>query len=249
MAVLNVQKFDINKIINGASIYIYDNRKQDAMVLLKEILPKKNINRGIVITNNKDYESVIPKQHIYENYTPELVKSFVLGQHNLCNKKYKQIKERKESNGRGHVHPTFEDAIIDSSAYFIMDDCMEDFEWIKERSIKTIVYNNRHLNILNIMVSSYLLYIPPQYMANIDYIFIFPDNDESTYKHLYKQFGGYFANFKMFKNTLKYLYTKSNKVGEECISRYCLVINYTRSARDIGEIICWHEIEYSRITF
>ena len=86
------------------------------------------------------------------------------------------------------VNPT-----IDPRAFLVLDDCLYDNSWTKDKNVRSLFMNGRHFKILFIITMQYALGIPPNLRTNIDYIFILRENYVSNRKILYEHHNRIFA--------------------------------------------------------
>ena len=103
---------------------------------------------------------------------------------------------------------------LDNRTFLILDDCLYDNSWQKDKNIRNIFMNGRHYNILFILTMQFALGIPPNLRTNIDYVFILRENIVSNRKRIYDHYAGMFPTFDMFCSTM-----------DQCTENYeCLVI-------------------------
>ena len=89
-------------------------------------------------------------------------------------KRQKQLKKRIRSG----------ESNIDNRAFLILDDCLYDNQWKKDKRIREIFMNGRHWNIMFILIMQYALGVPPNLRSNIDWVFILRENIVSNRKRL-----------------------------------------------------------------
>jgi hypothetical protein len=80
----------------------------------------------------------------------------------------------------------------------ILDDCLYDSSWTKDKYVRSIFMNGRHFKILFLITMQYPLGIPPNLRSNIDYVFILRDNTVGNRKRIYENYAGMFPNFDIF---------------------------------------------------
>lgn len=225
MTALNLRKFDINNIAKGSIVYLYGKRNTGKSFLVRDLLhSKRDIPMGIVVSPtemaNKFYSDMVPPMFIYDEYSQHLIESLVKRQIKVVKKMEKQKLDYGNSN-------------IDPFIFFIMDDCIGDTTWTKDKNIKTLFVNGRHLKVLYILTSQYPLAIPPLFRTNIDYVFILRDNIINNRKRLYDNFAGMFPTFDMF-----------NQVMDQCTENYeCIVIDCVNKSNKIEDIVFWYKAD------
>lgn len=167
---------------------------------------------------NETYKPHVPSMFIHEEYTPELVESFLSRQKMMI----KNIKnDRNYSN-------------VDPRAFLIFDDCLYDNKsWINDRNVKWIFMNGRHGKITFIITMQYLLGIPPGLRTQVDYLFICKETKQNNKRKLFDHYAGMFPNFDMF-----------NKVLVECTKdRGCLVIDNSTNSDKLEDQVFWYKAD------
>ena len=98
---------------------------------------KRQIPVGTVISPtenaNKFYSLIIPPIFIHDEYQESIISNFM--------KRQKQLKKKIRS---GNTE-------IDNRAFLILDDCLYDNQWKKDKRIREIFMNGRHWNIMFIL--------------------------------------------------------------------------------------------------
>ena len=61
---------------------------------------------------------------------------------------------------------------IDPRAFLILDDCLYDNTWSKDKWMRSVFMNGRHYKLLFLLTMQYALGVPPNLRTNIDYVFI-----------------------------------------------------------------------------
>lgn len=80
----------------------------------------------------------------------------------------------------------------------ILDDCLYDSSWTKDKGIRSIFMNGRHHKILFLVTMQYPLGITPTLRSNVDYVFILRENIVSNRKRIYENYAGMFPSFDIF---------------------------------------------------
>ena len=179
---------------------------------------------GVVISPtesaNHNFEPVVPKMLIYDEYKPEIIARFldrqrkVMEQYNAEMKKY----------GRTDLDPR---------AFLILDDCLYDKSWVNDPNIRFIFMNGRHLKIFLLITMQYAMGIPPQLRANIDYVFINRNNMVKEREKLYHQYAGMFPTLDMF-----------HQVMSACTENYeCLVIDKKSQSNKLEDQVYWYKAD------
>jgi hypothetical protein len=132
----------------------------------------------------------------------------------------------KEINSYGHTN-------IDPRAFLVLDDCLYDSSWTKDKNVRALFMNGRHLKVFFIISMQYPLGIPPNLRTNIDYIFILRENIVANRKRIYDNYAGMFQNFEIFC-----------QVMDQCTENYeCLVIDNTTKSNKLEDNVFWYKAE------
>ena len=221
---LHLKKFDMRSIKDDSVIALIGKRETGKSFLAKDILYyKKNFPIGIVISAtenaNKFYGDFVPKQYIYEEYDKKIIKNIIKSQTTSV-----QNKKQMEQDHNGNCH-------YDSRFFLIMDDCLYDTKWSKDKEIRRVFMNGRHYDILFIIIMQYPLGIPPNLRCNIDYTFILRENITSNRKRIYEHYAGMFPDFPIFC-----------QVMDACTENYeCLVIHNNAKSNKLEDQVFWYK--------
>ena len=122
---------------------------------------------------------------------------------------------------------------IDPRAFLILDDCLYDNSWQKDKNVRSCFMNGRHYKLMFILTMQFALGIPPNLRTNIDYVFILRENIWSNRKRLYDHYAGMFPTFEMFCETM-----------DQCTENYeCLVIDNTSKSNKIEDQVYWYRAD------
>ena len=122
---------------------------------------------------------------------------------------------------------------VDPRAFLILDDCLYDNTWSKDKWMRSVFMNGRHYKLLFLLTMQYALGVPPNLRTNIDYVFILRENYVSNRKRLYEHYAGMFPNFDMFC-----------QVMDQCTENYeCLVINNNAKSNKLEDQVFWYKAE------
>jgi hypothetical protein len=183
----------------------------------------QNIPVGQVISGteaaNSFYGEIVPKLFIHDEFKPEIIANIL--------KRQKSMVENMKSNPN-----------IDPRAFLILDDCLYDNSWIKDKNVRSVFMNGRHYKLLFILTMQFALGIPPNLRTNIDYVFILRENYVSNRKRIYEHYAGMFPTFEMFC-----------QVMDQCTENYeCLVINNNSKSNKLQDQVFWYKAD-ARPTF
>jgi len=216
---VQLRKFDINDIKDDKVVVLIGKRETGKSFLCKDILyHHSTIPVGQVISGteaaNEFYSKMVPKLFIHEEYQPPIIQN-ILKRQKLMIEKCKTCQT------------------TDPRAFLILDDCLYDNSWTKDKNVRSLFMNGRHFKILFIITMQYALGIPPNLRTNIDYIFILRENYVSNRKRLYEHYAGMFPNFEMFC-----------QVMDQCTENYeCLVIHNNAKSNKLADQVFWYKAE------
>jgi hypothetical protein len=216
---VQLRKFDINDIKDDKVVVLIGKRETGKSFLCKDILyHHSTIPVGQVISGteaaNEFYSKMVPKLFIHEEYQPPIIQNIL--------KRQKMMIEKCKSCQS-----------TDPRAFLILDDCLYDNSWTKDKNVRSLFMNGRHFKILFIITMQYALGIPPNLRTNIDYIFILRENYQSNRKRLYEHYAGMFPNFEMFC-----------QVMDQCTENFeCLVIHNNAKSNKLADQVFWYKAE------
>ena len=217
MVSVQLKKFDMTSIADDKVVVFVGKRETGKSFLVRDMLYyKQDIPVGTVISGteaaNSFYSSMMPSLFIHGEFTEEIVTNYLKRQRKIV----------QEYNSNDHVDPR---------AFFILDDCLYDNTWIKNKNIRSMFMNGRHYKSLFVITMQYALGIPPNLRTNIDYIFILRENILANRKRIFEQYAGMFPSFDIF-----------NQVMDQCTENYeCLVINNNSKSNKLEEQVFWYK--------
>jgi len=229
---LELKKFDMRKIrfdnsqtSSGPVIVFIGRRDTGKSFLVRDLLYyHQEIPIGTVISGteagNGFYGSHVPKLFIHDEYNTAIVEN-VLKRQKLV---IKQIKKERTAYGRSN---------IDGRAFVILDDCLWDNGWAKDKMMRLLFMNGRHWKIMTVITMQYPLGIPPNLRTNIDYVFILREPYLTNRKRIYENYAGMFPTFESFC-----------QVMDQCTENYeCLVIDNNSKSNKLEDQIFWYKAE------
>lgn len=221
---IQIKKFDLSKIKTTSNIIIIGKRATGKSTLVKNLLHinKDSYPYGKVVSPAEGcegfYSQFIPESLISENCDIEEIDTFVHRQNMINRKNHKTGK-----------------SVLENRAFLVLDNCLDDNSWCKERIFKELYYNGRCRGISLINAIPFPLGIPPSLRTNIDYTFIFYDSNQSNRKRIYDMYGGIFPTFEIF-----------NQVMDKFIEGYkCLVIDNVTRSNKFEDIVFWFQSDPS----
>tara|TARA_B100000686_G_C16789240_1_gene977436 strand:- start:744 stop:1535 length:792 start_codon:yes stop_codon:yes gene_type:complete len=216
---LELKKFDMTQISDDKVVVLIGKRDTGKSFLCRDILyHHRDIPVGQVISGtegaNQFYQKIVPKLFIHGEFSTEIIQNML---------KRQKIMIDKLNSGK--------DLKTDPRAFLILDDCLYDNSWAKDKYMRSIFMNGRHFKLLFLLTMQYALGIPPNLRTNIDYVFILRENYVSNRKRLYEHYAGMFPTFEMFC-----------QVMDQCTENYeCLVINNNAKSNKLSDQVFWYK--------
>jgi len=228
---LELKKFNMRDISfkpnenKGPVIVLIGRRDTGKSFLVRDLLfYQQDIPVGTVISGteagNSFYSEHIPKLFIHDEYNTSIIENILKRQKTCMKQVIKEMQTYKKSN-------------IDPRTFVILDDCLYDSSWTKDKLMRLLFMNGRHWKILLIITMQYPLGIPPNLRTNIDYVFILREPYINNRKKIYENYAGMFPTFESFC-----------QVMDQCTENYeCLVINNNAKSNKLTEQIFWYKAE------
>jgi AAA+ ATPase superfamily predicted ATPase len=190
---LELKKFDMKRITflkdenKGPVIVLIGRRDTGKSYLVRDLLyHHRDIPIGTVISGteagNGFYSSHIPKLFIHDEYSSNIIENILKRQKSVMKEVQKQIQMYKSSK-------------IDPRTFVILDDCLYDNSWAKDKLMRLLFMNGRHWKVLLILTMQYPLGILPNLRTNIDYVFILREPYIANRKRIYENYAGMFPTF------------------------------------------------------
>jgi hypothetical protein len=228
---LNLKKFDMKRITflktenKGPVIVLIGRRDTGKSFLVKDLLYHHvDIPIGTVISGteagNGFYSKHVPKLFIHNEYNTGIIENVLKRQKQVIKQVNKQIETFKKSN-------------IDPRTFVILDDCLYDAGWARDKMMRLLFMNGRHWKVMLIITMQYPLGIPPTLRTNIDYVFILREPYIANRKRIYENYAGMFPTFESFC-----------QVMDQCTENFeCLVIDNNVKSNQLQEQIFWYKAE------
>jgi len=229
---LELKKFDMSKIrfdasdeATGPVVVFIGRRDTGKSFLVRDLLYyHQDIPIGSVISGteagNGFYSNYVPKLFIHDEYNSVIVENVLKRQKIVI----KQIRKEKEAYGKSD---------IDGRAFVILDDCLWDNGWAKDKMMRLLFMNGRHWKIMTVITMQYPLGVPPNLRTNIDYVFILREPYLTNRKRIYENYAGMFPTFESFC-----------QVMDQCTENYeCLVIDNNSKSNKLQDQIFWYKAD------
>ena len=228
---LELKKFDMKSISfkpndsKGPVIFLLGRRDTGKSFLVRDLLYyHQDIPIGTVISGTEEgngfYGKMVPKLFIHNEYNTAIIENILKRQRSVL----KQIKKEME---------TYKKSNIDPRTFVIMDDCLYDNTWSRDKIMRLFFLNGRHWKVILIVTMQYPLGVPPTLRTNIDYVFILRDNYIANRKRIYENYAGMFPTYESFA-----------QVMDQCTENYeCLVINNNVKSNKLQDQVFWYKAE------
>ena len=228
---LDLKKFDMKNISfrpdenKGPVVVLIGRRDTGKSFLVRDLLYyHQDIPIGTVISGteagNGFFSAHVPKLFIHDEYNTAIIENILKRQKTVM----KQIKREMEAYKRTSIDPR---------AFVILDDCLYDNKWTRDKMMRLLFMNGRHWKIMLIITMQYPLGIPPNLRTNIDYVFILREPYIANRKRIYENYAGMFPTFESFC-----------QVMDQCTENFeCLVINNNSKSNKLQDQIFWYKAQ------
>ena len=228
---LDLKKFDMKNISfrpdenKGPVVVLIGRRDTGKSFLVRDLLYyHQDIPIGTVISGteagNGFFSAHVPKLFIHDEYNSAIIENILKRQKTVL----KQIKKEMEAYKRTN---------IDARAFVILDDCLYDNKWTKDKLMRLLFMNGRHWKIMLVITMQYPLGIPPNLRTNIDYVFILREPYIANRKRIWENYAGMFPTFESFC-----------QVMDQCTENFeCLVINNNSKSNKLSDQIFWYKAQ------
>ena len=226
---LELKKFDMKSISfkpnenKGPVIVLIGRRDTGKSFLVRDLLYyHQDIPIGTVISGteagNGFYGKLVPKLFIHDEYNTAIIENILKRQKMVM----KQVKKEKDAYGRSNIDPR---------AFVILDDCLYDNSWARDKLMRLLFMNGRHWKIMLVITMQYPLGVPPNLRTNIDYTFILREPYLTNRKRIYENYAGMFNTFESFC-----------QIMDQCTENYeCLVISNNAKSNQLTDQIYWYK--------
>ena len=228
---LELKKFDMKSISfkpnenKGPVVVLIGKRDTGKSFLVRDLLfYQQDIPIGTVISGTEEgngfYAKMVPKLFVHNEYNTAIIENVLKRQRTVLKQIKKEIETYKRSN-------------IDPRAFVILDDCLYDNTWARDKMMRLLFMNGRHWKVMLIITMQYPLGIPPTLRTNIDYVFILRENYIANRKRIYENYAGMFPTFESFC-----------QVMDQCTENYeCLVINNNSKSNKLRDQVFWYKAD------
>jgi hypothetical protein len=208
-----ISKFNLQNS-ETSHVLIVGRRRTGKTRLIQDILNKKCISDGIVISHDTEpYDFLSAEKH--KEYYDDVLGKFL----------DRQKRDLKINNGQ-----------IDVRKLVILDDSvpMNMSSFTKQSPLVNIYMNSGQYYLTVIDAQSHPIYLPPIYRSNISCVFIFKDDSVYHRKTAYKLYGGIFPSFELFDQYMTYLTSSPY---------HCMVIYNCAKSSEINHNVFWYCVD------
>ena len=228
---LELKRFDMKSISfkpnesKGPVVVLIGRRDTGKSFLVRDLLfYHQDIPIGTVISGTEEgngfYGKLVPKLFIHNEYNTAIIENILKRQRQVL----KQIKKEME---------TFKRSTIDPRTFVILDDCLYDNTWARDKMMRLLFMNGRHWKVMLIITMQYPLGIPPTLRTNIDYVFILREPYIANRKRIYENYAGMFPTLESFC-----------QVMDQCTENFeCLVINNNSKSNKLQDQVFWYKAD------
>jgi hypothetical protein len=228
---LELKKFDMRWITfkpnenKGPVIILIGRRDTGKSYLVRDLLfHHQDIPIGTVMSGteagNGFYGKLVPKLFIHDEYNSGLIENVLRRQKVAIRQMNKEME-------------TYHKTTIDPRTFVILDDCLYDNTWARDKLMRLLFMNGRHWKIMLVITMQTPLGIPPNLRTNIDYVFILREPYLSNRKRIWENYASMFPTLEAF-----------NTVMDQTTENFeCLVINNNTKSNKITDQIFWYKAE------
>ena len=228
---LELKKFDMKTITfkaneaKGPVVVLIGRRDTGKSFLVKDLLYyHQDIPIGTVISGTEEgngfYGKLVPKLFIHNEYNTAIIENVLKRQRQVL----KQVKKEVE---------TFKKSTIDPRTFVILDDCLYDNTWARDKLMRLLFMNGRHWKVMLVITMQFPLGVPPNLRTNIDYVFILREPYINNRKRIYENYAGMFPTFESFC-----------QVMDQCTENFeCLVINNNAKSNKLQDQVFWYKAD------
>ena len=135
---VQLRKFDMSQIKDDKVVVLIGKRETGKSFLCKDLLHHhKDIPCGQVISATESangyYKKMVPPLFIHDEYTAPIIANVL--------KRQRMMIDKINSN-----------ANIDPRLFLLLDDCIYDQSWVKDKNVRSLFMNGRHYKILFIIL-------------------------------------------------------------------------------------------------
>jgi len=228
---LELKRFDMRSIsfkpneAKGPVCVLIGRRDTGKSFLVRDLLYyHQDIPIGTVISGTEEgngfYGKLVPKLFIHNEYNTAIIENILKRQRGVLKTIKKEMEQFKRSN-------------VDPRTFVILDDCLYDNSWARDKMMRLLFMNGRHWKVMLLITMQYPLGIPPTLRTNIDYVFILREPYIANRKRIYENYAGMFPTLESFC-----------QVMDQCTENFeCLVINNNAKSNKLQDQVFWYKAD------
>jgi hypothetical protein len=209
----------------GPVIILLGKRGSGKTFLIRDLLfYHQDVPIGVVIAGTEEangfYGKVVPKLFIHGEYNTAIIENILKRQRSVLKQVKKELEAFKKTN-------------IDPRTFVILDDCLYDNSWSRDKMMRLLFMNGRHWKVLLIIALQFPLGVPPILRTNIDYVFILREPILANKRRIFENYCGMFPTFESFC-----------QVMDQTTENYeCLVIDNTTKSNKLHDQVFWYKAD------
>lgn len=209
----------------GPVVVLIGRRDTGKTYLVRDLLFfHQDIPIGTVISGteagNGFYTNIVPKLFIHDEYSSVIIENILRRQKAVLKQVNNDIK-------------TYKKTTIDPRTFVILDDCLYDASWSRDKLMRLLFMNGRHWKVMLIITMQYPLGIPPTLRTNIDYVFILREPYLSNRKRIWENYASMFPTLESFCSVM----------DQTTENFECLVINNNAKTSKLQDQVFWYKAE------
>lgn len=223
--VQGIKKFDLSRLKLGNCLLVVGQRARGKSILNKDICHHfQDIPNGMIINGSETasgfYSKFFPDTFIYEDFEEEKLEDV-----------FKLQSKKLKNEGKKRGVPPEDCKRLGNSFLFLMDDCMASAKkWKNSEQVKKLFQQGRHYNILSIVNLQYAMGLLPEQRTNVDFVFLFREDEIRSRELLWKQYAGIIPSQDIFDSLMNHY----------CRDHACLVIDKRSNASKWEDKVFWY---------
>jgi len=173
--------FRIDKIRPGNTALIIGRRNTGKTTTVLDILwHNRDIPLGLIVDGEGEYsryKQVIPSQFRHEEYTEDIPRAVA--------KRQKAIVRKRDTG-------------TDTRGFCVMDDCLYDPSWTRNKYIRYMLKERQNLDLLFIVSGLYVFGLSQQIVSTFDYVFLSIERYTPSIKRLHALYAATFMTYDTF---------------------------------------------------
>lgn len=222
---LDLHRFNMSEVSfaandnRGPIVVMIGRRGTGKSMLVKDLMyHHQDVPKGIIISGtemgNHFYAPLAPKAFIFHEYETVLVENLFRRQLHVL-----QPENRHEAP--------------DPRVFLLLDDCMYDDSWSRDKIMRCVFMNGRHWKVMCVITMQYPLGVPPVLRTNIDFAFLLFAPTTGERKRLYENYASVFRTFEGF-----------NSVFDQTTAGFeCMVVCFSSHSNKLSDLIKYYKAQ------